>query len=117
MSSSSTFSQPIPLQVPRRGQGRAGARGLGDHDDGQAGATAPSSWGVGVHRCVAGFLSDMKSRGLRAPPLVISDRALGIIPACELELGQLLRQRCATHRARNILGKVPKHAQGEVKAE
>jgi putative transposase len=65
----------------------------------------------------AGFLSDMKSRGLRAPLLVISDGAPGIIAACELELGQSLRQRCAIHRARNILAKVPKHAQGEVKAD
>jgi putative transposase len=65
----------------------------------------------------AGFLSDMKERGLRAPLLVISDGAPGIISACELELGQSLRQRCAIHRARNILAKVPTHAQADVKAD
>jgi putative transposase len=65
----------------------------------------------------AGFLADMKARGLRPPLLVISDGAPGIIAACELELGQSLRQRCAIHRARNILAKVPKHAQSDVKAD
>jgi transposase-like protein len=59
----------------------------------------------------------MKARGLRAPLLVISDGAPGIISACELELPQSLRQRCAIHRARNILAKVPTHAQAEVKAD
>jgi putative transposase len=65
----------------------------------------------------AGFLQDMKSRGLRAPLLVVSDGAPGIIAACDLELGQSLRQRCVIHRARNLLARVPKHAQSEVKAE
>jgi putative transposase len=65
----------------------------------------------------AGFLRDMKSRRLRAPLLVVSDGAPGIIAACDLELGQSLRQRCAIHRARNLLARVPKHAQSEVKAE
>ncbi len=63
------------------------------------------------------FLADMKERGLRPPLLVISDGAPGLISACELKLDTSLRQRCLIHRARNLLAKVPKHAQGEVKAE
>ena len=65
----------------------------------------------------AGFLRDMTGRGLRPPLLVISDGAPGLISACELVLGSSLRQRCLIHRARNIVAKVPKHAQGQVKAE
>lgn len=65
----------------------------------------------------ADFLRDMTGRGLRAPLLVISDGAPGLIAACELVLGDSLRQRCLIHRARNLLAKVPKHAQGQVKAE
>jgi transposase-like protein len=65
----------------------------------------------------AAFLADMKERGLRPPLLVISDGAPGLISACELKLDTSLRQRCLIHRARNLLAKVPKHAQGEVKAE
>ncbi|MGH9235723.1 MAG: IS256 family transposase [Acidimicrobiales bacterium] len=63
-----------------------------------------------------GFLDDLVARGLRSPLLVVSDGAPGLIAAVELVLGQSLRQRCTIHRSRNILAKVPKHAQDEVKA-
>ena len=63
------------------------------------------------------FLEEMVSRGLRPPLLVVSDGAPGLISACELVLATSLRQRCLIHRARNILARVPKHAQGEVKVE
>ena len=59
----------------------------------------------------AGFLSDMAARGLRAPLLVISDGAPGLIAAAEA-VRPSLRQRCLIHRARNILAKVPKRAPG-----
>ena len=64
----------------------------------------------------AGFLCDMKKRGLRPPLLVVADGAAGIWAACDLELGQARQQRCTIHRARNVLARVPKHAQSEVKA-
>ncbi|MGH9092983.1 MAG: transposase, partial [Acidimicrobiales bacterium] len=41
----------------------------------------------------------------------------GLIGACEVVLATSLRQRCLIHRARNILAKVPKNAQAEVKGE
>ena len=64
-----------------------------------------------------GFLADMAARGLRPPLLVVSDGAPGLIAACEVALGASARQRCLIHRARNLLAKVPKHAQAQVKAE
>ena len=65
----------------------------------------------------AGFLRGLLGRGLRPPLLVISDGGAGLIGAVELVLADSLRQRCLIHRARNILARVPKHAQGQVKAE
>ncbi len=63
------------------------------------------------------FLRGMLKRGLRPPLLVISDGGAGLICAVEMGLEGSLRQRCLIHRARNLLAKVPKHAQGKVKAE
>ncbi len=62
------------------------------------------------------FLDAMVARGLRAPLLVVSDGAPGLIAAVELVFPQSLRQRCAIHRCRNVLAKVPIEHQREVKA-
>jgi putative transposase len=59
----------------------------------------------------------MLKRGLRPPLLVISDGGADLICAVEMVLEGSLRQRCLIHPARNLLAKVPKHAQGKVKAE
>jgi transposase-like protein len=65
----------------------------------------------------AGFLDDMLGRGLRPPLLVVSDRAPGLMAAVEMKLPQSQWQSCIIHRARNLLARVPQHAQGEVKAD
>jgi len=62
------------------------------------------------------FLDGLKARGLRPPLLVISDGAAGLVGAIERQLPRSLRQRCLIHRGRNLLAKVPAHAQAEVKA-
>jgi transposase-like protein len=64
-----------------------------------------------------GFLTGLGERGLARPMLVISDGAAGLIGAVERTIGAALRQRCLIHRARNVLAKVPRHAQAEVKAD
>lgn len=69
------------------------------------------------HDAWAGFFRGLKARGLRDPLLVISDGGKGLIGAAEVVFGRSLRQRCLIHRARNILAKVPAHAQATVKAE
>jgi putative transposase len=63
------------------------------------------------------FLTDLGARGLGCPLLVISDGAPGLITAIEQTMPAALRQRCLIHRARNLLAKVPKNAQAEVKAD
>jgi transposase-like protein len=69
------------------------------------------------HDAWAGFFRGLKDRGLRDPLLVISDGGKGLIGAAEVVFEHSLRQRCLIHRARNILAKVPAHAQSQVKAE
>jgi transposase-like protein len=64
-----------------------------------------------------GFLTGLGERGLARPMLVISDGAAGLIGAVERTIGAALRQRCLIHRARNVLAKVSRHAQAEVKAD
>jgi len=63
----------------------------------------------------AGFLTDLKDRGLASPLLIISDGAPGLIAAIEQAYPKALRQRCLVHRARNILAKIPAGMQAEVK--
>jgi transposase-like protein len=65
----------------------------------------------------AGFFRGLKARGLRDPLLVVSDGGAGLIGAIEIVFSQSLRQRCVIHRARNVLAKVPAHAQAQVKAD
>ena len=65
----------------------------------------------------AGFLTGLGERGLACPLLVISDGAAGLIGAVERTMGDALRQRCLIHVARNVLTKVPKNAQAEIKAD
>ena len=64
-----------------------------------------------------GFLAGLGERGLACPLVVISDGAAGLIGAVERTMGAALRQRCLVHRARNVLAKVPKNAQTQVKAD
>lgn len=64
-----------------------------------------------------GFLEDLTGRGLRAPLLVIADGGPGLLGAIELCFGKSLLQRCLIHRARNVLAKVSKADQDEVKRD
>jgi putative transposase len=63
----------------------------------------------------AGFLDELRGRGLRPPLLVISDGAAGLIGAAESVLARSLRQKCLIHRTRNVLAKVPAGAQDEIR--
>jgi transposase-like protein len=73
-----------------------------------AGSESTDAW--------AGFLSELQARGLRPPLLGVSDGAPGLIAALETVFAQSLRQRCLIHRCRNLVAKVPKQAEAEVKA-
>jgi putative transposase len=64
-----------------------------------------------------GFLTGLGERGLACPLLVISDCAAGLVGAIERTMSAARRQRCLIHRGRNIVAKVSKHDQAEVKAD
>jgi putative transposase len=63
----------------------------------------------------AGFLEDLKDRGLACPLLVISDGARGLIAAIEQVFPAALRQRCLIHRLRNVKAKIPAGIQAEIR--
>jgi transposase-like protein len=63
------------------------------------------------------FLTDLTERGMSAPLLVISDGGKGLGAAIERCFPNSLHQRCTIHVCRNVLAKVPKHAQSEVKGD
>ena len=62
------------------------------------------------------FLNDMRSRGLRAPLVAISDGNPGVMAAIEEVWPHSWRQRCQKHRMENVLDRVPVEYQNEVKA-
>jgi transposase-like protein len=61
------------------------------------------------------FIRDMVRRGLQAPVLVTTDGAPGLIRAVTEVWERSLRQRCLAHKMRNILDKLPRDAQVEIK--
>jgi putative transposase len=64
-----------------------------------------------------GLLEDLKDRGLGTPLLVISDGGKGLCAAIECSFPASLHQRCLVHVCRNLIAKVPAHAQDEVKRD
>jgi putative transposase len=64
-----------------------------------------------------GFLQDLTDRGFGSPLLVISDGGKGLCAAIECSFPASLHQRCLVHVCRNLIAKVPAHAQGEVKRD
>jgi putative transposase len=63
------------------------------------------------------LLEDLKDRGLSAPLLVISDGGKGLCAAIECSFPTSLHQRCLVHVCRNLIAKVPTHAQDQVKRD
>jgi putative transposase len=63
------------------------------------------------------MLEDLKDRGLCVPLLVISDGGKGLCAAIERSYPNSLHQRCLIHVCRNLIAKVPAHAQDQVKRD
>ncbi len=61
------------------------------------------------------FLQDMSARGLKDPLLVIFDGASGLKKAVKRMWPRAFRQRCQVHKMRNILAKLPRAMQGQMK--
>ena len=61
------------------------------------------------------FLQDMSARGLKDPLLVTFDGAAGLKKAIKRMWPRVFRQRCQAHKMRNILAKLPRAMQGQMK--
>jgi len=66
--------------------------------------------------CV-GFLRDMTERGLRPPLLYCSDDCPGLRKALKSVWPRALAQKCQAHKMRNILAKLPRGVQAEMKRQ
>jgi putative transposase len=64
-----------------------------------------------------GFLRDMTERGLRTPLLYASDDCPGLRKALKAVWPRSLRQKCQAHKMRNILAKLPRGVQAELKKQ
>lgn len=64
-----------------------------------------------------GFLREMIERGLRTPLLYCSDDCPGLRKALKRVWPQALAQKCQAHKMRNILSKLPRGVQGEMKKQ
>jgi len=64
-----------------------------------------------------GFLRDMTERGLRPPLLYCSDDCAGLRKALKAVWPKSLPQKCQAHMMRNILSKLPRGVQGEMKKQ
>jgi transposase-like protein len=60
-------------------------------------------------------LNDLVERGLRPPQLFITDGNQGLLKAIGDIWPEVPRQRCTVHRTRNVLARVPKKRQDEVR--
>ena len=85
--------------------------------DGKPVFLALASVSAESHDATVEFLRDLTKRGLKAPLLVITDGAPGLISAIEQVFPHSLRQRCLVHRARNVIAKVSEGDQAEIKAD
>jgi transposase-like protein len=64
-----------------------------------------------------GFLREMIERGLRQPLLYASDDCPGLRKALRAVWPESLAQKCQAHKLRNILAKLPRGVQGELKRQ
>jgi len=62
-----------------------------------------------------GVLNDLVERGLNEPLLLVTDGNPGLLKAIKDIWPKIARQRCAIHRIRNVLARVPKKRQDEVR--
>jgi len=62
-----------------------------------------------------GVLNDLVVRGLKMPQLIITDGNPGLLKAVNDIWPEIPRQRCAVHRIRNVLARVPRKRQDEIR--
>lgn len=66
-------------------------------------------------QCWKGVLHDLIGRGLKPPQLIVSDGNPGLLRALREVWPDVAHQRCVVHRTWNVLARIPKKRQAEVK--
>lgn len=61
-----------------------------------------------------GFVEDLSKRGMKSPQLCIIDGNPGLHLGIRTTWPQAKIQRCTVHKMRNVMSKVPKHAENEI---
>jgi putative transposase len=64
-----------------------------------------------------GVVDNLVSRGLKAPKLLITDGAPGLMSALDLTWPAVPRQRCAVHKLRNMMSHAPEALHEEIKTD
>jgi putative transposase len=100
---------------PRPGPNRCWSPG--DRHRRQAGIPRPGPGRGRVDRRLAGVAGRPDRSGLGCPLLVIPDGGKGLGAAIECSFPASLDQRCVVQVCRNLIAKVPTHAQDQVKRD
>jgi len=101
-----------------RGNSRQKEAVLAAHGINREGKRVVLHLGLGVREGTEswkGVLNDLVERGLKTPQLIITDGNPGLLKAIDDIWPEVPRQRCAVHRIRNVLARVPKKRQDEVR--
>jgi transposase-like protein len=110
------FLDGIYLGVRRAGRGKEAvlvAHGI--NRDGERGVLHISLGGKESTESWRGVAHDLKERGLKDPQLIVTDGNPGLLRAITDVWPKVPRQRCTVHRTWNVLARIPKRRQEEVK--
>lgn len=107
------------IYVKARDAGRVKSKGLlvaiGVNEDGNREVLGFKAGDGESYEIWFSFFSELKEQGLHGVDLVVSDQHKGLVKAILEQFEGASWQRCQTHFSRNVLDKVPKKTQREVK--
>ena len=107
------------IYVKARDSGSVKSKGLlvaiGVNEDGHREVLGFKAGDGESYEIWSGFFSELKEQGLHGVDLVVSDQHKGLVKAIREQFEGTSWQRCQTHFSRNVLDKVPKKTQREVK--
>ena len=107
------------IYVKARDNGSVKSKGLlvaiGVNEDGHREVLGFKAGDGESYEIWSSFFSELKGQGLRGVDLVTSDQHKGLVKAIRKQFEGASWQRCQTHFSRNVLDKMPKKTQREVK--
>ena len=89
---------------------------IGVNDDGYREVIGAAEGFTESSECRRGFLSRLRSRGLRGVRMAVGDKASGMVGSIAEVFPEAAYQRCTVHFYRNVLARVPKSRRAAVAA-